>query len=85
MNYFRNTMNYELLIRHIANFRKDAQLTQLYLSHRLGSTDEDYYGKIERCQKILKLHCIKTLAHELGLSPMILLYISDYMCFTPPR
>lgn len=69
-------MNYEILIEYITHFRKHAQLTQLYLSHRLGSGDEDYYGKIERCQKVLKLHCLKKIAYELGLSPIILLYIS---------
>jgi hypothetical protein len=78
-------MKYEILIKYITHFRKHAQLTQLYLSHRLGSGDGDYYGKIERFKKDLKLHSFKIIAHELDLSPMILMYISGYKCFTPPR
>ncbi len=78
-------MNNPLLIHHLKHLRLQANLTQLYMASQLGKMDEDHYGKLERNQKELKLHCLKKLAHVLELSPLAILQFSGYQCFTPPQ
>ena len=78
-------MKYSLLIYHIKSIRLQSNLTQLYVSKQLGSMDEDFYGRIERFEKEIHLYCLIRIAHALNVSPIILLHISDYECFSTPH
>lgn len=76
-------MNTNSLLLTIKTLRKSANISQLNMAYALGKKDEDYYGKIERGEKLLHLYPFIKIAHELGLSPAILLYISGIQTFTP--
>lgn len=77
-------MNSDSLLHTIKVMRKHAHISQLSMAYALGKKDEDYYGKIERGEKHLHVYPLVKIAHELGVSPALLLYISGIQTFTPP-
>ncbi|MFN6342763.1 MAG: helix-turn-helix domain-containing protein [Bacteroidota bacterium] len=64
--------------------REQANRSQFSMAFALGHRKEDYYGRIERGEKELYVYELLVIAHALGISPTMLLYLSDYHVFTAP-
>jgi transcriptional regulator with XRE-family HTH domain len=76
-------MKIDNLRNNIKLMREQLKISQFSFALALGNRKEDYYGRIERGEKEIYLFDTIIIAHHLGISPILLLYFSDFKVFTP--
>jgi len=77
--------NYCELLKLIKKLRLQKKISQLYIASKLGSSDEDFYGKIERNEKTMRLFQFAIISRAIGYAPLSLCEMIDIERFTPPH
>jgi len=72
------------LLNLIKKLRLQQQISQSFIAYKLGSNDEDFYGKIERNEKAMRLFHFIIISRVLGFSPSVLCKKAGIEAVTPP-